>query len=352
MKALHVLTLAAQQDTSEEVLWKYYGSIPNTVIILTKRYFCQYSYQSRILLQYCQNVVPYSRYFCQSMLTILEILSAYFSSSIVPCTQCKQQTIHNYPTKPKRFILKVYLLSIHKLGCNKNKIKLKYLSCEKCERRGVKGMGLGCHLPTVFVILASHWALSPHPHPCPVPVPVPSCLPLSTPHHSSPPLLSPHLLQPCHVCVVLPSSPSSCCLIIQHSQSTLQAGAHSSGHGASSSASHRSKKKKRKKLTYPPAVVGGVSSLLLMAPCWPFPCCPSFATVHGVCPLVWVVLLSVVVVVPLLSVIVVPSLLSPHCLSSLSPCCLPLLSRCCPLTLTVLTVVMVIIPVLPLSFVV
>ena len=42
--------LAAQQHASEEVLWKYYRSIPNTVIILTKRYFCQYSYQSRILL--------------------------------------------------------------------------------------------------------------------------------------------------------------------------------------------------------------------------------------------------------------------------------------------------------------
>ena len=82
------ITLAAQQDTSEEVLWKCYGS----VIILTKRYFASihtnlgycFSTFSTVEIWHHTVKILLSKYVDNIRNTVS--IPQYFSSSIVPCT--------------------------------------------------------------------------------------------------------------------------------------------------------------------------------------------------------------------------------------------------------------------------
>ena len=105
----------------------------------------------------------------------------------------KQQTIHNYPTRPKRLI-NVYLLSIYKMGCNK-KNKTKVPLSRRMQEGGAKGVGPRCHLPAAFVVLASF----PSPSPC---------------SHSRSRSRSHPLVPTAVIPSSISSSPSSCRLVI------------------------------------------------------------------------------------------------------------------------------------------
>jgi hypothetical protein len=101
----HLHSLAAQQDTSEEVLWKYCGSTLNTVIILNKGYFTsmhrnlEYYFNafSTVKIWYNTVKIPLVKY-VDNIRNTVRILSQYFSGSIVPCTQWLWMLQCNYPT--------------------------------------------------------------------------------------------------------------------------------------------------------------------------------------------------------------------------------------------------------------
>jgi hypothetical protein len=92
---LHHNSLAAGQDTSEEVSCQYCGSTLNTIIILTKGYFASiytnlgyyFSAFSTVKIWYNTAKTLQAKY-VDNIKNTVKILSQYFSGSIVPCTQC------------------------------------------------------------------------------------------------------------------------------------------------------------------------------------------------------------------------------------------------------------------------
>jgi hypothetical protein len=106
--------------------------------------------------------------YCFSTFSTVKIwyhTAAYFSSTIVPCTQCKAANNTQLSNQAKEAYfkrIKMYIYCPFTKWVVTKKIKLKYPSREGCKGGGAKGVGPRCHLPAAFVVLASF----PSPSPC------------------------------------------------------------------------------------------------------------------------------------------------------------------------------------------
>ena len=119
--------------------------------------------------------------YCFSTFSTVKIwyhTAAYFSSTIVPCTQCKAANNTQLSNQAKEAYfkrIKMYIYCLFTKWVVTKKIKLKYPSREGCKRGGLRGWARVVISPPRL----SSSLLSPRP--CPVPVPVPSSPPLSSP---------------------------------------------------------------------------------------------------------------------------------------------------------------------------